>query len=184
MEDQAQEVPQGPCHPLPTRTYKGADALLHNLPYIIMTVLGAIVLFQSFRGPARAGIAAGGYVLYGLLGALWIMIFVCPFCRFWDTDACPCGYGKIAARLRRRQSEDRFNEKFKKHIPVIVPLWFLPLIAAVPALVRDFTWPLTILAVAFAVDAFGILPWLSKRHGCRDCPQRETCPWMKGKTAA
>ncbi len=52
MEDQAQEVPQGPCHPLPTRTYKGADALLHNLPYIIMTVLGAIVLFQSFRGPA------------------------------------------------------------------------------------------------------------------------------------
>ena len=184
MDDDAHDVPPGPCHPLPARTYKGADALLHNVPYIIMTVLGAIVLFMSFRGPAGAGIAAGGYVLYGLLGAVWIMIFVCPFCRFWDTDACPCGYGKIAARLRRRQSEDRFNEKFKKHIPVIVPLWFLPLIAAVPALVRNFTWPLAILAVAFALDAFAILPWLSRQHGCRDCPQRETCPWMKGKTAA
>ena len=96
MEDGPDEVPQGPCHPLPTQTYKGAETLLHNLPYITMTVLGAIVLFQSFRKPTWAAIAAGGYVLYGLLGALWIMIFVCPFCRFWDTDACPCMKGKTA----------------------------------------------------------------------------------------
>jgi hypothetical protein len=120
-------------------------------------------------------------MLYGLVGALWIMVFVCPFCRFWDTDSCPCGYGRVAAQIRDRQPEDRFNEKFKKHIPVIVPLWFLPLVAAVPALVRGFTWGLAVLVTAFAVDAFVILPRLSTQHGCRDCPQRQTCPWMKGK---
>jgi hypothetical protein len=80
-----------------------------------MTVLGAAVLFRSFSGSAWAHLTATGYMLYGLVGALWIMVFVCPFCRFWDTDSCPCGYGRVAAQIRDRQPEDRFIEKFKKH---------------------------------------------------------------------
>jgi hypothetical protein len=184
MEEDTTAPQQGPCDPISMRTYTGTEALLHNLPYIVMMALGAAVLFRSFQGSAWAYATAGAYVFYGLLGAVWIMVFVCPFCRFWDTDACPCGYGKIAAKIRKRQSEDRFSEKFKKHIPVIVPLWFLPLLAVVPALIRGFTWALVALAVAFIVDAFVILPLLSTQHGCRDCPQRQTCPWMKRKGAA
>jgi len=184
MEGNHTENQQDPCYPVTTRSYTSAETFLHNLPYILMTVLGAIVLFRSLGGSAWAHLTAAGYVLYGLAGAVWIMIFVCPFCRFWDTSFCPCGYGKVAAKIRGRQAEDRFNEKFKKHIPVIVPLWFLPLVAAVPALVRGFTWGLVILVAAFLVDAFVILPKLSTQHGCRDCPQRQTCPWMKSKNAA
>ncbi len=181
MEESHGDPQQSPCHPLPARTYTGIQTLLHNLPYILMTILGAAVLSRCLRGTAWPAVAAGGYVFYGLVGALWIMVFVCPYCRFWGTASCPCGYGKVAARIRDRRPEDRFNEKFKKHIPVIVPLWFLPLALAVPALVRGFTWGLVILVAAFAVDAFVILPWFSAQHGCRDCPQRQTCPWMKGK---
>lgn len=173
-----------PCDPLPARTYTGMETLGHNVPYILMTLLGAAVLFLSLGAAVWAGIVSVAYVLYGAIGALWIMVFVCPFCRFWGTGACPCGYGKVAARIRDRQSEDRFNEKFKKHIPVIVPLWFLPLVAAAAALVRDFAWLLAALAAAFALDAFVVLPLFSARHGCRDCPQRQSCPWMKGKAAA
>lgn len=184
MEENVPDPQQSPCHPLPAHPYTGIETLLHNLPYILMTILGAAVLFDSLKGSMWATVAAAGYIFYGLAGAVWIMIFVCPFCRFWGTDSCPCGYGKIAAKIRNRQPDDRFSEKFKKHIPVIVPLWFLPLIAAVPALIRGFTWGLVILMVVFVVDAFLILPWLSKQHGCRDCPQRQTCPWMKGKDAA
>ena len=184
MEETNPDPQPGPCDPISARTYTGMETLLHNLPYIFMTALGAAVLFRSFKGTVWANVTAAGYVFYGLIGALWIMIFVCPFCRFWDTNACPCGYGKIAAKIRNRQSEDRFSEKFKKHIPVIIPLWFLPLVAAVPALIRGFTWGLVILMVVFMVDAFVILPLLSTQHGCRDCPQRQTCPWMKGKNAA
>lgn len=181
MEGNHTERRQDPCHPIAARAYTSIETFSHNLPYILMTVLGAIVLFQSFSGSAWAHLTAAGYVLYGLAGALWIMAFVCPFCRFWDTDSCPCGYGKVAARIRNRQSEDRFNEKFKKHIPVIVPLWFLPLVAAAPALIKGFTWGLVVLVAAFVVDAFVILPRFSSQHGCRDCPQRQACPWMRGK---
>jgi len=184
VRDSGRAAKENPCDPLPARTYAALETLCHNLPYIVMTVLGATVLFQSFQRTAWAGVVAAGYVLYGLVGALWIMVFVCPFCRFWGTNACPCGYGNIAARIRGRQPEDRFNEKFKKHIPVIVPLWFLPPIAAATALVRDFTWGLVVLVAAFALDAFVILPLFSARHGCRDCPQRQTCPWMTGKKVA
>jgi hypothetical protein len=184
MQDNNADSKPGPCDPLPAHLYTGRETLLHNLPYIAMTVLGAVVLFQSFAESTWAYVTAAGYVLYGLVGALWIMVFVCPFCRFWDTDSCPCGYGRIAARIRGRQPEDRFNEKFKRHIPVIVPLWFLPLIAAGAALVRGFTWPLVVLVAAFVLDAFVILPRFSKQHGCRDCPQRQTCPWMGGRVPA
>ncbi len=184
MEDNAPDPQKGPCDPLPARTYTGPETLLHNLPYIVMTILGAAVLFRSLQGSSWSTLAAAGYIFYGGLGAVWIMIFVCPFCRFWGTDACPCGYGRIAAKIRQRQPGDRFSEKFKKHIPVIVPLWFLPVVAAAPALIRGFNWGLVILTAAFMVDAFVILPLLSTQHGCRDCPQRATCPWMKKKDAA
>jgi hypothetical protein len=184
MKESHAEPLQDPCYPVAARTYTSLETFLHNLPYILMIALGAIVLFRSFSGSAWAGFTAAGYMVYGVLGAVWIMIFVCPFCRFWDTSSCPCGYGRIAAKIRGRESEDRFNEKFKRHVPVIVPLWFLPLIAAVPALLRGFSWDLVILVTAFVVDAFLILPRFSSQHGCRDCPQRQTCPWMKGKASA
>jgi hypothetical protein len=184
MEENSVDSKQDPCHPLPARTYTGTETFLHNLPYILMTILGAAVLFYSLRGSVWANVTATGYIFYGLVGALWIMIFVCPYCRFWGTDACPCGYGKIAARIRNRQSEDRFSEKFKRHIPVIVPLWFLPLLPAVLALIQGFTWGLVILVAAFVLDAFVILPRFSTQHGCHECPQRQTCPWMKGRIPA
>lgn len=170
-----------PCDPLPGGQYTAGQVLLHNVPYILMILLGAAVWHRALGGSAGARVAAAGYILYGAIGAVWIMVFVCPFCRFWGTHACPCGYGRIAARFRRRRPEERFNEKFRKHIPVIVPLWILPAAPAVPTLVREFTWGLMILLAVFALDAFVILPLFSTQHGCRECPQRQTCPWMGGK---
>lgn len=181
MEAHRVDAQEGPCQPLAARTYTGGETFRHNLPYLLMILLGAAVLLWSLRAFAWGPAAASGYVLYGVAGAVWIMVFVCPFCRFWGTDSCPCGYGQIAARMRGRQPGERFDEKFKKHIPVIVPLWFLPLLAAGPALVRGFTWGLVILSTAFVLDAFVILPRFSTQHGCRDCPQRAGCPWMRHK---
>ena len=35
--------------------------------------------------------------------------------------------------------------------------------------------------IVFAVDAFVVLPLLSVKHGCKGCPQKDVCPWMKIK---
>jgi hypothetical protein len=169
------------CQPLPR--YTPAETLINNLPYIAMTLLGSAIFVVAFGQSTWAWLAGGVYVLYGAVGALWIMLFVCPYCHFWNSAACPCGYGKIAAALRQKRDGDRFREKFRKHIPVIVPLWIIPALVGVVIVARSFSWVLLILLIVFAVDAFVILPALSRKHGCVECPQKDDCPWMGSASA-
>jgi len=161
------------------QAYSRAQQLLNNLPYLVMSVLGAAIFVVGLQNSAEGWLAGGIYAAYATAGAFWVMIFICPYCHFWDTMSCPCGYGRIAAKLREKKDGDRFREKFRKHIPVIVGLWLIPVTAGVIFLARRFSWPVLILVVAFAVDAFVILPLYSKVHGCAECPQKDTCPWMR-----
>ncbi len=163
------------------RKYSYIQEFINNLPYIAMTVLGAAVFVVGFESLVWRWIAAGAYLLYGVIGVLWIMIFVCPYCGYWNTRACPCGYGRIAAKLKEKKDNGCFTEKFKKHIPVIVPLWFIPLLAGAVLAIRNFSWLLLVLLVVFILDAFVVLPLLSTKHSCKECPQRDLCPWMKHK---
>ena len=164
--------------------YTHLQELFHNIPYIVMCILGAVILAMALGGSFWAIITAIIFAIYGLAGALWIMIFVCPYCGYWDTKSCPCGYGRIAARFTKKQPIEDFSGKFKKHIPVIVPLWLIPVVVGVPFVVRSFSWALLSLIIIFIVEAFVILPLVSTRQGCKDCPQRDTCPWMKNKKTA
>jgi hypothetical protein len=155
-------------------------ALIDNLPYAAMILLGGAIIWGSVGSVFWQGLLAAGYVVYGALGALWIIVFVCPYCHFHGTNLCPCGYGLIAAKLRSKLDCEDFPRRFKRHIPVIVPLWFLPPIAGGIAVWRDFSWVLAGLIAVFAVNSYVILPLVSKHYGCRSCPQKDTCPWMGG----
>ena len=166
------------------RQYTLGQELVNNLPYIAMVCLGAAVLAVGFAGSAWGPILTCAYLVYGAAGALWIMLFVCPCCQYWNSKSCPCGYGRIAARFRAKNLVDPFDEKFKRHIPVIVPLWFYPVLAGLAVVIRSFSWTLLVLLVVFAVDAFVVLPLLSVKHGCKGCPQKKRCPWMKIKMPA
>lgn len=163
----------------PMRIYSPAQELINNTAYIVMILLGAVILIMGYVGSAAGWISAIAYLVYGIIGSVWIMVFVCPYCRYFDTRSCPCGYGHIAARFRTKETVECFDEKFKKHIPIIVPLWFIPIVAGVVPLIRNFSLPLLVLLIVFAINAFIILPLVSTKHGCRECPQKETCPWMK-----
>jgi len=168
--------------------YSHTAELINNLPYLAMIVLGTAVLIVGFQATAGSAPTSGGsvwgwigggaYLIYGLAGALWIIVFVCPYCRYWGTRACPCGYGRVAAKLREKKAAERFNEKFKKHIPVIIPLWLIPVFTGAALVIYSFSWVLLVLLIAFVLNAFVVLPLLSVKHGCRGCPQKGACPWM------
>jgi len=164
------------------REYTFTEELINNIPYIAMTILGTIILIVGFSSSVWGLIAAAAYLAYGITGAFWIMIFVCPYCRYWNSRSCPCGYGRIAARFREKSSVECFNEKFKKHIPVIIPLWFIPILAGLPIIMRNFSWIFLVLLFIFTLDAFVVLPLVSTKHGCKECPQKDLCPWMKLKS--
>lgn len=163
------------------REYLPAEELINNVPYLAMIMLGMVIFVAILGGSSWGLIAAAVYLIYGLMGAFWIMIFVCPYCKYWNTKSCPCGYGRIAAKFRKKKPIELFSEKFKKHIPVIVPLWFIPVLVGVPLVIRSFSWTLLVLLVVFALEAFVILPLVSSKHGCKRCPQKNLCPWMKDK---
>ena len=91
------------------------------------------------------------------------------------------GYGQIAAKFWAKESENRFAEKFRKHIPVIAPLWVAPVACGGWSLWSNYSVGMLALLVAFALDAFIVLPLVSRIYGCAHCPQKEGCPWMGGK---
>ncbi len=173
------EDPENCLKARPEQDHTHLQEFIDNLPYILMTVLGALVFVIGSDAPTAKWLFAGLYVFYGVAGALWIIIFVCPYCHFYDTRACPCGYGQISAKLRKVRDQSRFIEKFKKHIPVIFPLWIIPGVAGIIFLFKDFSLSLLVLVVLFAVVAFLILPLLSRKYGCAHCPQKSSCPWMR-----
>ncbi|HOX39855.1 MAG TPA: hypothetical protein PL033_17880 [Candidatus Brocadiia bacterium] len=163
----------------PDTEFTPAQELFDNVPYIIMSALGCVILLLVFGASGNSGIFAALYALYAALGALWIMVFVCPHCRFFGTRMCPCGYGRIASKLRARGDEKLFVRKFRRHIPVIVPLWFIPVAAGAYSLSRECSPLLIALVAAFALDAFAVLPLAARIYGCAHCSQKDDCPWMK-----
>ena len=165
----------------PSQWYSYAQQIVNNLPYAAMALLGGAIFITGFVNPAWGWICASAYVIYGVAGAFWIMIFMCPYCRRWNTINCPCGYGLIAARFRQKRDTSLFRDKFKKHIPVIVPLWLIPILVGVPLAIRSFSWLMIVLLVVFALDAFVVLPLLSTKYGCVNCPEKNSCPWMGRK---
>jgi hypothetical protein len=164
------------------REYTRWETAAANIPYAAMILLGAATIALGFHLVPWAETGALAYAAYGVGGAVWIMVFVCPYCAYYGTRGCPCGYGTVAARLARKGDRECFAQKFKRHIPVIVPLWIAPLVAGTVALVQSFNGWLLGLVCAFALNSYVVLPLLAKRHSCGDCPQRDGCPWMPAKT--
>ena len=160
------------------REYSKWETAVANIPYLGMILLGTVTI--AYAGAFSAGRLAGAcaYLAYGVLGALWIMVFVCPYCHYYATKACPCGYGMISARIVGKGDRESFAQKFKRHIPVIVPLWIIPVACGGVELYSSFSWLLLSFVLAFIIESWIILPIVSRKHGCVECPQKDQCPWM------
>jgi len=161
------------------REYKNSQTLLANIPYAAMIILGAATIAFGYGFSSPAVFIAGAYLAYGIIGAVWIMVFVCPYCGYYATRGCPCGYGMISERIVLKKNRTCFPEKFSRHIPVIVPLWLIPIVSGGIAVRLYFSWRLVCLVSAFIIESCIILPLVSKKHGCADCPQKDSCPWMR-----
>ena len=163
------------------KQYTLLQEFIDNLPYLLMIVIGAAINLVAFDMSIWGIIAAGAFIFYGIVGTFWIILFVCPYCHYYNTRSCPCGYGKLASKLRKKSSEERFTEKFKKHIPVIVPLWIIPVIVGIIRVSFDFNRLLIILMITFVINSYLFLPLLARIYGCAHCPQKNDCPWMLTK---
>jgi hypothetical protein len=46
-------------------------------------------------------------------------------------------------------------------------------------LYNNFSLVLAIILVAFIIIGFILLPYYSKIHSCKKCPNKKECPWRK-----
>ena len=162
----------------PQKEYTHIQELVDNLPYILMTIIGAAIHVVGFKFSFWGLCTAAAYIIFAGAGTFCIILFVCPYCHYYGTRACPCGYGQIAAKFRKKRGENQFAEKFKKLIPVIVPLWIIPLISGIIFLSTEFDFLMLILTIVFVINAYIILPLVARIYGCGHCPQKNDCPWM------
>lgn len=167
----------------PEIEYSHLHETIDNIPYFTMTVLGGIILLSALNFSLWGWLVCILFILYGIMGTIWFIIFICPYCHFFDTRACPCGYGQIASKIRPKRNGDLFNKKFKRHIPIIVPLWIVPIIVGGVSLFLDFSIWMLIFIIIFIIDSYVILPLVSRKYGCAHCPQKDTCPWMGAKAS-
>ncbi|MFC1574279.1 hypothetical protein ACFL30_03770 [Candidatus Latescibacterota bacterium] len=164
------------------REYTIPETILANIPYAGMILIGTMIIAYAFDFTILAYTSAIGYLIYGVIGTLLIITFVCPFCAFYATKGCPCGYGMLSAIIVEKSDRNCFPEKFRRHIPVIVPLWLIPVICGGIAVWNSFSWMLVGLVLVFIIESWIILPIVSMKHCCVDCPQKDDCPWMvRGK---
>jgi hypothetical protein len=80
------------------REYTRNQTLIANLPYAAMVALGMITIVTGLGFSAATLAGAAGYLVYGIAGAVWIMVFVCRYCDYHGTRGCPCGYGLVSRR--------------------------------------------------------------------------------------
>jgi hypothetical protein len=161
-----------------------SETIVANLPYVAMILMGAGIIAFSFGVTPWALGGAVGYLAYGVAGVFWIMLFMCPYCAYFASRGCPCGYGMVSARFVRKADRLNFAAKFKRHIPVIVPLWLIPPACGSIGLFHSFSWWLLGLFSAFAINSYVVLPLVAMRRSCADCPQRDDCPWMSNRALA
>lgn len=155
--------------------------LIHNIPYVATILLGAVVIYFSIVASPLKYILSGAFILYGILSTLWFMMFLCVHCHSYGSQKCHSGFGLLAAKLKDRGDPALFRKKFKIHIAVVFPSWFIPVIVGIVSLSYEFTLTKVVLISLFVINSFFILPMASKSKGCADCPQRSDCPWMKDK---
>lgn len=158
------------------RKFSNKTVIIDNTPTVILWILASILLIQI------NWIFAVLFWIYIPFSILWFWRFICTYCTHFDTNCCPCGYAKGAAKLFLFRDETKFQEAFNKNIAIVFPYWFVPLIAGVYLLYTLYPEiPIFILIVFIAamIDGFVMVPLVSKNVGCKECPTRDECPWAK-----
>ena len=146
---------------------------LDNIPTLVLFILGALLI---------AYISVVGALLffcYALFSVFWFWAKICPYCHHYGTQACPCGYGTVSAKLFRRRTDRSFKKVFTRNLPIVFPNWFIPPAFALYLLLTEYTPEIMVISVAFCLTGFIVIPLISKFVGCKNCEIREDCPWMK-----
>ncbi len=152
------------------------DRIVEDLPTFVMFILGAVIFLLS--SPHAGWLYALIYLTFCVVSLLWFMRFICSHCLNAYNAGCPSLFGGIASRFFKQRPPEAYAESFRRNIVILYPCWFVPPIVGLYQLISACSVPMLVALIAFALDAFVILPLASKGHGCTDCAMAAECPRM------
>lgn len=136
-------------------------------------ILGTLIMFHL---DLLLGVL---YIIFVIVQLVLFMRFVCIYCPTYDSVHCPSGYGRVAAKLFKRGDVDSFRSMFNRFIPFLSLVWVVPIIGGIVLLFGGFSLYYLGLLISFVVVGFIILPIFHRSFECRECPNKENCPWGK-----
>ncbi len=95
--------------------------------------------------------------------AMWAT--VCVNCPYYGS-VCPCGYSTMSAALFKKGDVRLMPRRYRLIWAYVAPSWLVPILAAAPLLLLQFSWQLFIMVAVFALMAFLITPAISEVAGC------------------
>jgi hypothetical protein len=132
------------------RKWSVGEIAIANVPSMLTYILGTLIMFHL-------GILVGVlYIAFVIVQLVLFMRFVCIYCPTYDSIHCPSGYGRVLSLV-----------------------WVVPVLGGLILILTDFSYYYLGLLVSFIVVGFIILPLFHKHFECRDCPNKENCPWGK-----
>jgi len=140
-----------------------------NLPLLIIIFFGMLIVGKIWW------VWGGIYLLFSITALLLYMKFVCLYCFCYKTQSCHDGYHIIAKRLFKPGKGKSFYRQFKRYVPVVYPIWFLPVPAAIYVLITQFSRLFFGYVIIFSIFGFIILPLMSKNQ-CTRCKNGPNCP--------
>jgi hypothetical protein len=118
------------------------------------------------------------YLAYSLFSNVLYMAWICPYCGHYALGTCAAGFDLLSGKRFKPQPGQTFGSEFRRRSWVLYPGWFLPPLAGLYLLISHFSWPVLVLLAFFCLDAFWLLPLVSKQH-CEKCDTVD-CPRYPG----
>lgn len=142
-----------------------------DISHYIIIALGIVLLLQC------SYLLTVLYIIITLSGMIWFMAKICPHCKAFGTAYCPSGYGRLSNSIFKRPKKIDFRRAFKTNIIAVAVQWFIPFFAGIYCLYISYDLMLLLTFILFIIVAFLWLPFVSRKKGCANCPQRNGCAW-------
>ena len=149
--------------------------VLENLPLIIVIIFGILITTQLWW------VFGVLYGFYSIIGLILFMKHICPYCSHYRHKTCPAGFHIITTRFFFPKDGKVYNNQYKRFIPVVYPIWFAPLPAALYLLFISHSVIIILYLFIFCLVGFIILPLVSKNQ-CRKCKNAPYCPRRNKQT--
>jgi hypothetical protein len=162
--------------------YPLSSLLVYNGVTVLHFLLGGIGIMVGYKLSWISYLSGFLYLVFAF-GQMYVMmpLTVCPNCLYYrmENALCASGLNAVSRKIAREGDPERFSSRAKGllcHNNLYMAALFIPIVAMIPALFINFTFPLLI--ILLAVVGLLLLRFfvIFGSIACLHCSAKYECP--------